>query len=123
MEVDYSILIGHKVNKSGQIVDETNGRPLGKVVEGEVKNMIGRTVGKEGKIFNDSGDPIGKAEPLPENERVVPTESPFEDFPNAIVQKNGDVMYEGQKVGEVVEGDPKKLAGKHVDPEGVSHLR
>lgn len=120
-EIDYSILIGHKVNKQGAVVNEDDGTPLGKVVEGELKNLIGKKVSKEGKIFNDGGDPIGRAEPLPENERVAPNESPFEDFDPSVVQKNGDVMYEGQKVGEVSEGDPKQLAGKHVDAEGVSN--
>ena len=71
-------------------------------------------------MYNDSGDQIGRAEPLPENERVTPTSDPFSDFQPSIVQKNGDVIYNNSKVGEVSEGDPKKLAGKQVDPEGVS---
>lgn len=120
VEIDYSVLVGHKVNKSGAVVNEDDGTPLGKVVEGEIKYLINKKVAKEGKIYNDGGDVIGRAEPIPENERITPTESPFEDFQPSIVQKNGDVIFNGQKVGEVSEGDPKKLAGKQVDPDGVS---
>lgn len=120
MEIDYSVLLGHKVNKAGAIVNEADGTPLGKVVEGELKHLIGKQVFKEGKIYNDGGDVIGRAEPIPENERVTPKDSPFEDFQPSLVQKSGDVNFNDQKVGEVSEGDPKKLAGKQVDPDGVS---
>lgn len=109
-----------QVNKSGRVVNEDDGTPLGKVVEGEVKYLVGKKVAKGGVVYNDSGEQIGRCEPLPENERITPTDDPFAAFQPSIVQKNGDVTYNDKKVGEVSEGDPKKLQGQEVDAEGVS---
>lgn len=61
---------------------------------------------------------IGRAEPIPDNEKEEGGEAPFEDFPGAIVEKTGNVLFEGQIIGRVIEGDAKKLAGKAVDAEG-----
>lgn len=44
--------------------------------------------------------------------------APFEDFPGALIEKTGNVVFEGQVVGRLIEGDAKKLAGKTVDPDG-----
>ncbi|KAI9667097.1 MAG: hypothetical protein M1831_001274 [Alyxoria varia] len=111
------ILEGKEVNKAGKVVDEKGG-VWGKVVEGDAKKMAGRKCDAEGKIWNDSGKVMGRAEALPESERELDEEAPFEAFPGAKVQKNGDVIYEGTKVGEIVQGDPKKMEGHEVDPDG-----
>ncbi|TGO19754.1 hypothetical protein BPAE_0331g00050 [Botrytis paeoniae] len=110
-----SILEGLKVNKSGKIVDR-DGNPVGQLVEGDAKKLAGKKCDKEGKIYNDTGKVIGRAEPLPEAEENG--SSPFEDFPGAIVEKSGNVVYEGQVIGQVVEGDVKKMIGKTVDEDG-----
>ncbi|KAI1826798.1 hypothetical protein F4861DRAFT_496326 [Xylaria intraflava] len=116
--IDYSTLRDKKVNKMGNVVDE-NGKIWGHIVQGVVKNLNGKKVGDDGLIFNDAGQVIGKAEPIPDTEREdVKEPAPFEDFPDAVVGNNGDVMFEGEKVGIVVEGDAKKLKGKSVDPDG-----
>lgn len=60
---------------------------------------------------------IGKCEPIPEEEREVVSNAPFEDFPDAIVEDaSGKITFEGKKIGIVVEGNPKELVGKKVDP-------
>ncbi|KAM0552593.1 hypothetical protein ACHAPJ_007690 [Fusarium lateritium] len=76
---------------------------------------------KEGNIRSESGDIIGKAELVSEGERGGKSEGPFaelKNFPGATVESDGRVMYQGQQVGEVVEGDPKHLKGSQVDEDG-----
>lgn len=117
-EIDYSMLKDKKVNKLGNVVDD-KGQIWGHVVQGIVKNLAGKKVGDKGQIFNDAGKVIGQAEPIPDSERQdVKEPSPFEDFPDAVVGDNGDVLFNGEKVGIVVEGDAKKLKGKPVDADG-----
>ncbi|KAI9840170.1 MAG: hypothetical protein M1837_001883 [Sclerophora amabilis] len=116
-EIDYSPLEGKKVNKQGNVTDD-KGRVIGRVIEGNLKTLVGKTVAKEGKLWSDSGKVIGQTKPLSEDELEPEGDGPFSDFPDALVEKNGDVTYEGQVIGKVVEGDPKKLVGKKVDDEG-----
>ena len=68
----------------------------------------------EGKIWDDSGRIIGRAEPLPDTEREQITSAPFEDFPDSVLDAKGNVLFEGRVIGKLVEGDPKKLEGKKV---------
>ncbi|KAI1436511.1 hypothetical protein GGR50DRAFT_693124 [Xylaria sp. CBS 124048] len=116
--LDYSILRDKKVNKIGNIVDE-NGVVFGHIIEGNPKALNGKKVADNGQIFDDAGQVIGKAEPIPDSEREdLKEHPPFEEFPNATVGDNGDIIFEGEKVGIVIEGDAKKLKGKTVDPDG-----
>lgn len=112
---DYSVLKDCKINKAGNIVD-ANGRVVGRVVEGKVKDLVGRKADKNGDIWNDSGKVVGKAEPVEPEEAKEP--APFEDFPDAVVESNGTVTFEGNVIGRVIEGDAKKLKGKKVDEDG-----
>jgi hypothetical protein len=114
---DLSILKGMKVNKVGRIVDE-NGNPHGVLVEGDAKKLAGRKVDGEGKIWDDSGKVIGRAELLPEDEREAEKSGPFEDFPDSVLDGKGNVMFENKIVGKLVEGDAKALEGKKVDADG-----
>ncbi|KAI0120789.1 hypothetical protein F4776DRAFT_655681 [Hypoxylon sp. NC0597] len=117
-QIDYSILRDKKVNKLGNVVDD-QGRIWGHVVQGVLKNLVGKKVGDQGEIFNDAGQVIGRVEPIPDHEREEVREpAPFEDFPDAVVGEGGKVMFNGEQVGIVVEGDPKKLKGKSVDADG-----
>lgn len=116
-EIDYSLVEGCKVNKAGNVVNDS-GKVVGKLTEGNVKVLNGKTVSKGGKIWNDDGEVVGQASPLKESEREQDSEGPFADFPDALVEKDGKVTFEGQTVGRVIEGDAKTLAGKHVDADG-----
>ncbi|KAH8800505.1 hypothetical protein F5884DRAFT_825110 [Xylogone sp. PMI_703] len=118
-EVDFSILEGKKINKLGKAVNE-KGIPVGQLVEGDVKKLVGKKISQDGKIWNDSGEVIGRAEPLPKDQREGEEDipSPFEDFPDATVDKSGNVIFEGQIVGKLVEGDKNTLEGKKVDVDG-----
>lgn len=115
--VDLSILEGKKVNKAGNVVDD-NGKLFGRVATGDVAKLVGKKVDSEGKIWSDSGKVIGTAELLDIDDRDEASDSPFEDFPDALVEKTGNVVFEGQIVGRLIEGDAKKLAGKKVDKDG-----
>ncbi|KAK2938441.1 hypothetical protein FoTM2_001659 [Fusarium oxysporum f. sp. vasinfectum] len=114
---DRSILKGSKVNKVGKLVD-ANGTVVGKVVEGDLKELVGKRADENGNIWNDSGEVIGKAEPVSVSEREDKSSAPFEHFPGATVESDGRVMYQGEQVGEVIEGDPKQLKGSEVDEDG-----
>jgi hypothetical protein len=114
---DLSILEGKKVNKAGNVVDDF-GKLFGKVSSGDLSKLIGKKVDAEGKIWSESGKVIGTAELIPADDRDAPTGAPFEDFPDAIVDKHGNILFEGQIVGKLIEGDAKKLVGKKIDPDG-----
>ena len=113
--VDLTVLKNGKVNKAGNVVDE-NGHIIGHVTEGAVKKLFGRTVDENGEIWNDSGKVIGKAEPALPDELNEP--APFEEFPDAVVEPDGNITFDGAVIGRVIEGDVKKLRGKVVDEDG-----
>ncbi|PFH55727.1 hypothetical protein XA68_17725 [Ophiocordyceps unilateralis] len=116
--LDYSVLKGTKVNKSGNLVDG-DGDIIGRLVEGDAKQLIGRRADADGYIWNDSGKKVGRGEPIPAAERdAAKSFAPFENFPDAVVEADGRVMSEGRQVGTVVEGDPKRLKGSKVDEDG-----
>lgn len=117
-KVDTSILKGNKVNKGGFILDE-NDVVLGSIDTGDVKNLVGKTVDENGQIWNDSGKVIGTAKAFPEDERISPEDAPpFADFPDSTVDKDGKVVFEGKIIGQIVEGDVKKLFNKKVGLDG-----
>ncbi|KAI5456595.1 hypothetical protein BGZ63DRAFT_395856 [Mariannaea sp. PMI_226] len=116
--IDYAALEGCTVNKGGNLVND-NGDMVGRIVQGELKQLVGKRADENGDIWNDSGKKIGKAEPLPDNEREdLKDFAPFENFPGAVVDADGRVLFEGKQVGQVVEGDPKRLKGSKVDEDG-----
>lgn len=83
-----------------------------------MSKLIGRKCDAEGKIYSDSGKVIGTAELIPADDREGDAGAPFEDFPDAIVDSKGNILFEGQIVGKLIEGDAKKLAGKKIDKDG-----
>jgi hypothetical protein len=116
--LDYSELKGTKVNKAGNLVNK-DGDIIGRLVEGDAKQLIGKKADEEGNIWNDSGKIIGKGRPLSHSERGDEKDfAPFENFPDAVVEADGRILSNGQQVGVVVEGDPKRLKGSHVDEDG-----
>ena len=105
------------MNKAGNIVDDS-GKLFGKLVTGDASKLVGRKCDTEGKIYSDSGKVVGTAELVPMDDRETANDSPFEDFPNSTVNKDGKIMFEGTVVGQLIEGDAKKLLGKSVDRDG-----
>ena len=116
-EVDLSILEGKVVNKAGNVVDE-HGTVFGRIVSGDPKAMAGRKVDGQGQIWSDNGKVIGQAELIPGGEQTK-AEGPFAGWDNLTVAKDGLVQdANGQIVGRLTEGDPKKLVGRKVDEDG-----
>lgn len=116
--VDNSILDGKKLNKQGFVVNE-DGIPLGKLVEGNVKELAGRRCDENGYIHGDTGKVVGRCEVLPENERVARPEGPFAGLEGLHVNKEGYVEdAEGNRVGIITEGNVKRLVGLAVDEDG-----
>jgi hypothetical protein len=114
--VDLSMLAGCTVNKAGNVVD-SSGKIVGHVIEGDVKNLIGRKVDGEGQIWDNEGKVIGKAGLAEGHETAA--EGPFAGFDEITVQKDGTVTTPaGDIVGRVIEGDVKKLVGHKVDEDG-----
>ncbi|CAN8102113.1 unnamed protein product [Discula destructiva] len=117
-DIDFSILKGCKVNKLGNVVND-KGQAIGRIKEGILAHLIGRKVDENGIIWNDSGKEIGRAEPIPDNElQDILDGKPFESFEGNVVDGKGWVIWEGQTVGKVIEGDLKALQGKTVDADG-----
>jgi hypothetical protein len=115
---DLSVLDGLTLNKQGYLVDG-NGIPIGRLVEGNLKDLVGRKSDGEGIIHNDTGKPVGRCELIPENERVTRKEGPFAGLEGLRVVKDGFVEDEdGNRVGQITEGDPKRLIGNAVDEDG-----
>ncbi|KAL5121355.1 hypothetical protein ACEQ8H_000823 [Pleosporales sp. CAS-2024a] len=115
---DLSILDGLELNKQGYLVD-SNGVPVGRLVEGNLKDLVGRKSDGEGQLHNDTGKVVGRCELIPQNERVQRKEGPFAGFEGLRVVKDGFVEdADGNRVGQLTEGDPKKLVGHQVDEDG-----
>jgi len=117
-QIDYSVLKGTKVNKSGKLVND-QGEIIGEVIEGNVKQLIGKSADANGIIWTD-GEQVGKGKPLSDADRQdhKKTSAPFENFPDAVVEADGKVTHDGKQVGVLVEGDAKKLKGSKVDEDG-----
>ncbi|KKY28079.1 putative lea domain protein [Phaeomoniella chlamydospora] len=116
--VDLSELKGLTVNKQGNVIGP-QGVPIGRLVEGNPKELSGRTIDEEGQIWNDSGKVIGRCELIPVDEREAKPEGIFGGLEGLHVVAEGLVEdEEGNVVGRVIEGDPKKLIGQAVDEDG-----
>ncbi|KAF2636223.1 hypothetical protein P280DRAFT_410166 [Massarina eburnea CBS 473.64] len=115
---DLSILDGLALNKQGYLVD-ANGTPVGQLVEGKLEDLVGRKSDGEGQIHNDTGKVVGRCELIPENQRVTRKEGPFAGLEGLRVVKDGFVEdADGNRVGQITEGDHKKLVGNAVDEDG-----
>ncbi|KLJ11496.1 hypothetical protein EMPG_13315 [Blastomyces silverae] len=115
---DLSTLKGLVPNKQGNVMGP-DGIPIGRVIEGNSKELAGKKIDENGRIWNDSGRPIGQCELIPEDERETKTEGPFAGLEGLVVVNDGLVEDEnGNIVGKVAEGDAKKLRGRAVDEDG-----
>jgi hypothetical protein len=115
---DLSILDNKVLNKQGFVVGD-DGIPVGRLVEGNVKELAGRRCDENGLIHSDTGKVVGRCELIPENERVAKPEGPFAGYEGLRVVKDGKIEDEdGNVVGVLVEGNPKRLVGHAVDEDG-----
>jgi Protein of unknown function (DUF3659) len=111
-------LEGLVVVKDGLVEDE-NHNVVGRIIEGDAKKLIGRTLDEDGDILDKKGSVIGRAEryEVPEEEQQAPADLSALD--GTTINKRGfAVSPEGRVIGQVVEGDAKKLVGCKVDGKG-----
>ena len=115
---DLSILKGLILNKQGNVIGP-DGVPIARLVEGNAKELAGRSCDEEGQIWNDQGQVVGRCELIPEDQREKKPEGIFGGLNGLVVVEDGFVEDEDEnRVGIVVEGDPKKLIGRAVDEDG-----
>ncbi|CAI7578658.1 unnamed protein product [Penicillium pancosmium] len=113
---DVSVLNGLHCNKAGYVIG-SEGFPIARVVEGNPKELVGKKI-HDGEIY-DGKNVVGRVELIPEEELESKPEGPFAGMESLVVRKDGFVEDEdGTVVGQLVEGDPKKLRGRAVDEDG-----
>ena len=103
-------LKGLRVVQSRKIVDN-DGKIVGTLIEGDPKELVGCTVLASGRIIDKNGILRGRAERWPEGQ--------FWGGEEARVHNSGLVCDErGNYVGDIVEGNPKDVAGRLVENNG-----
>ncbi|KAJ5153896.1 Protein of unknown function DUF3659 [Penicillium coprophilum] len=113
---DFSAVNGLTCNKAGYVIGP-DGYPIARVVEGNPKELAGKKI-EDGEIY-DGKKVVGRVELIPEDELESKPEGPFAGMENLFVTKDGFVEDdEGSIVGQLVEGDAKKLRGRAVDEDG-----
>lgn len=108
------------VQSNGEVTSD--GEIIGRVIEGDPKDLKGKKVDEDGDIQDRNGNVIGKAErwepePEPEPEPEQPVDNSV--LAGKRVNKAGNVVdSNGNIFGRVIEGDVKKLAGRMCNKEG-----
>lgn len=137
-------LNGLKVNEEGNVVDEEN-NILAKVSEGNVEDLVGKSVGSRGEVLGGKGDIIGHTSLVQGNEDFEQerleakkngsvdgenqeqeedssdndSHEPIEAIEAMEVNDDGNVVDENGKIlAKVTEGKLKKLAGRKVSGGG-----
>ncbi|KAK2804790.1 hypothetical protein FQN51_001432 [Onygenales sp. PD_10] len=115
---DFSAIEGLVPNKQGNVMGP-DGVPIARVIDGNPKNLSGKKIDGEGRVWDNSGKVVGQCELIPETERESQAEGPFAGREGLVVVKDGLVEDEKDNtVGKVEEGDPKRLRGQAVDEDG-----
>lgn len=115
---DLSFLRGETVNKAGLVIGD-EGTPVARLIEGKAKDLAGKQLDDQGQIWNDQGSVIGRVELVPDDEREAKPEGPFAGLEGLRVIKGGKVADEDDNVvGEITEGNARRLVGLAVDEDG-----
>ncbi|QMW38031.1 hypothetical protein G4B11_001267 [Aspergillus flavus] len=100
-------------------VEDSKGKRVGKIVEGEPKKVLGRPVDEDGEVTDQHGNVVAKAEYYEQPDEPEPEEPEVVDLSKLdglTCNKLGYVMGpNGVPIARVVEGNPKELAGKEID--------
>ncbi|KAL4930471.1 DUF3659 domain-containing protein [Aspergillus undulatus] len=129
-------LTGLVIGKEGRILNR-EGHTIGKVVEGDPEDLVGEIVSENGEILNEDGDLIGSVDVIRPNKvdcgkneesgDTAPDKAGTDNAPDISTlegftcNKAGDIVTpDGVHVGEVFEGDPKKISseGFQLDDQG-----
>lgn len=83
------------------------------------KELAGKICDAKGQIWNESGKVLGRCELILKEEWESKPEGPFAGLEGCVVCKGGMVEdEEGNTLGEITEGDAKKLVERAVDEDG-----
>ncbi|QQK47644.1 LEA domain protein [Penicillium digitatum] len=113
-------LEGKVCNKLGYIINQSTGKPVGQLTEGDTKKIskLGATLDDKGQFWDNRGNVIGKAKALPIYEDEG-EEGTFSGLEGLVVSEDGFIEDENStRVGRLIEGDAKKLSGRGVDEDG-----
>ncbi|GCB25492.1 hypothetical protein AAWM_08377 [Aspergillus awamori] len=117
------------VGEGGNIVN-AEGETVGKVIEGDPADFVGRIVDEGGQILDEDGDLIGRVDVVEEKVDELPKADELAEQPQLPdistleglkCTKFGSILNaQGTLVGELVEGDPKRLfrGGFELDDKG-----
>jgi hypothetical protein len=106
-------LEGLRVNRNGYVVDK-NGNTIGEIVEGNPRLPIGLAVDEDGDIVDKYGSVKGHAELVWGFDEAL-----FAGFEGLRVIEDGYIADENSNtIGEIIEGNPKRLIGLAVDGDG-----
>ncbi|GAD94155.1 LEA domain protein [Paecilomyces variotii No. 5] len=120
---DLSILNEREVNDKGQVLDD-EGKVIGTLESGNASEAAGNIVNQRGLVVDDDGNIVGKvglADAGGETEEAEEELPPLSSLEGMKCNKQGRIVREdGTPVGELTEGDPKKLAklGVQLDDQG-----
>ncbi|KAJ5274128.1 hypothetical protein N7478_009253 [Penicillium angulare] len=115
--IDLSSMEGLSCNKAGYVIGP-EGSPIGRIIDGNPKELAGKKIFEGGEIY-EGKNIVGRAELIPEDEREDIPDGPFAGFESLVVTKDGFIEDEnGDIVGQLIEGDAKKLRGHAVDEDG-----
>jgi hypothetical protein len=96
-------------------VKTADGTIIGRVIEGDIKKLVGHTVDEDGDITSKSGNVIGKAErwePEEKERRVNPMAGRHVSKTGEIRDENGDVL------GRLTAGELGRCIGLEIDDNG-----
>jgi hypothetical protein len=120
-----SSLDGLEVQEDGNVLD-SDGNVLGKLESGNAEEIAGKTVNEKGLVLDDDGNILGRvglvdAVDNADVEDAAPELPPLSTLEGLKVNKFGKIVDDqGTPIGELVEGDPKKLSklGATLDANG-----
>ncbi|KAJ6035327.1 hypothetical protein N7460_009502 [Penicillium canescens] len=111
--------LGDLVVRQDGLVETEEGTVVGRIIDGDPKELRGKAVDDDGDIMDKVGNVIGRAEPYTPSEVSEEPEEDLSELEGMTVNKFGNVVDEnGAVFGRLVSGNPKKLNGKKVDGEG-----
>ncbi|KAF9890815.1 hypothetical protein FE257_005386 [Aspergillus nanangensis] len=115
-----SKVAGMPVSESGAVRDP-EGQVVGKVVEGNPQELVGKVPNEQGEILNEEGEMVGRAATATVTAASVASTGRISvsKLAGLAVSESGDIKDPAGKVlGKVVEGDPQELAGQVPNEQG-----
>jgi hypothetical protein len=104
----------NSVVKDGTVQTQ-DGTIIGRVIEGDVKKLVGHSVDEDGDITDKNGNTIGKAErwePEEKERRINPMSGRHVNKEGEVRDENGDLM------GRLTAGDLGHCVGLEIDDNG-----